>query len=115
VVGSVFSVYSRIIAAYELGRRLKLPQRQLDAVWRSATSDEKAPFLASAQTFISPDSTFSPAKPDAAKPFVERLALSEPGLDPNVPKLVYMYYSAIALNEAAEASLAARGARATDH
>lgn len=108
VVGSIFSVYARMVAAYTLGQRLHLPQSELDAAWSAAPAAEKAPFLASAQSLVSSAQAYSAAKPEAVDPFVQRLGLAQGALDPDVPKLLHMYYSATALSELAEADLAAR-------
>jgi len=110
VVGSVFSVYSRMAAAYALDRQVQLPERQLIAAWVAATPAERAPYLASAQTFIRPESNFQSVKPDAVTPFEQRLGLNEKGVDPNTAQLLQMYYSALALSQLAEADLASRGA-----
>jgi hypothetical protein len=113
VVGSVMSVYSRVVAAFTLGNQLQLPERQLYDAWAAATPEEKAPFFASAESFLQSGVTFAAAKPEAAAPFVQRLGIGAKAQGPTVPQLVHMYYSAMALNELAEASLAARGASPT--
>ena len=115
VVGSVTSVYARMVAAFTLGRQLQLEERQLYDAWAAATPEEKAPFVASAQSFLQPGATYAAAKPDAATPFVQRLGVGAKAEDPTVPQLVHMYYSAMALNELAEANLAASGASATEN
>jgi hypothetical protein len=109
VIGSIFSVYSRMVAAFTLGRQLQLPERQLIQAWTAATPEERAPYLASAQTFIRPDATFQPAKQEASKPFEQRLGIGGKSQSGTVPQLLNMYYSAMALSQTAEADLAARG------
>jgi hypothetical protein len=113
VVGTVMSVYLRIVAAGTLGSQLQLPEGQLYDAWAAATPEEKAPFVASAQSFLQPGATYAAAKPEAAAPFVQRLGIGAKAQGPTIPQLVHMYYSAVALNELAEASLAARAAPAT--
>jgi len=115
VVGSVMSVYARMVAAFALGSQLQLPERRLYEAWAAATPDEKAPFVASARSFLQPGVTFAAAKPEAAAPFVQRLGIGAQAQGPTVPQLVHMYYSAMALNELAEANLTARGASATEN
>jgi hypothetical protein len=113
VVGSVMSVYARMVAAYTLGSQLQLTERQLYDAWAAATPEEKAPFVASAQSFLQPRAAYAAAKPEAAIPFVQRLGISSKAEGPSISQLVHMYYSAMALNELAEADLTARGASAT--
>ena len=113
VVGSVTSVYARMVAAFTLEHQLQLGERQLYDAWAAATPEEKAPFVASAQAFLQPGAAYATAKPDAAAPFMQRLGIGAKAEDPTVPQLVSMYYSAMALNDLAEASLKARGASAT--
>jgi len=114
VVGSVMSVYARMVAAFTLGSRLQLPERQLYDAWAAATPEEKAPFVASAQSFLRADAAYAAAKPEAAAPFVQRLGIDAKAQAPVIPQLVHMYFSAMALNELAEADLAARGASAAE-
>jgi len=110
LVGAAISLYPRMVAASFLGTQLKIPQRQLDSAWTAATPDERAPYLASARSFLSPGGKFVPAAPGAVAPFQHRLDLTRDGLDPRVPQVLHMYYSASALSELSEAELAARGA-----
>jgi len=105
VVGAVFSVYLRMVSAYFIGRQLNLPQRQLDTAWTSATPEEKAPFIASARSFLSPAASFAPANPEAVAAFERRLELGK-SLDRKGSEALHMYFMATALNELAEANLA---------
>jgi hypothetical protein len=115
VVGSVMSVYARMVAAFTLGSQLQLPERQLYDAWAAATPEEKAPFVASAQSFLQPGAAYAAASPEAAALFVQRLGIDAKAQGPTIPQLVHMYYSATALNELAEASLAAKGASASEN
>jgi hypothetical protein len=110
VVGSVMSVYARSVAGYSLASQLQVPERQLYDAWAAATPEEKAPFVTSAQSFLERGVAFAAAKPEAADPFVRRLGIAAKSPGPTLPQLVHMYYSAMALNELAEANLAAKGA-----
>jgi hypothetical protein len=114
VVGSVMSVYSRMVAAFALGSQLQLSERQLYEAWTAASTEEKAPFVASARSFLQRGAVYAPARPEAAAPFVQRLGIGAKAQEPTVPQLAHMYYSAVALSEIAEASLAARGASAAE-
>jgi hypothetical protein len=115
VVGAVMSVYARMVSGYGLASQLQIPERQLYDVWAAATPEEKAPFVASARSFLQRGATFAAAKPEAAGPFVQRLGITATAPEPTMPKLLHMYYSAMALNELAEADLAARGASAAQN
>ncbi len=114
VVGAVVSVYARTVTAVTLGRDLHLEERQLYDAWAVATDAERAPFLASAHSFLQPGVEYAAAAPDAAAPLVHRLGIGANAEGPSVLRLVALYYSAMALNELAEARLKARGASATD-
>jgi hypothetical protein len=64
--------------------------------------------VAAAQSFLSPSSAYAAPPPDAVKPFLARLKLTGPEVNPRFPPIVQMYYSSHALNELAEAQLAAQ-------
>jgi hypothetical protein len=109
VVGSVFSVYSRSAAAYFVASQAQIQERQLLDAWAAATPAEKAPFVASARTFLSPAKAFAAADPAAVTPFEARLGLAGKPLDSKVPAALPMYFTATALSELSEADLAAAG------
>jgi hypothetical protein len=111
LVGSVFSVFWRTASAYALGTRLHIPEQRLVAAWTDASAAQKAPFLSSAKTFLSPGQALAPAPVEAANPFGERLGLADQALDKAALGTLAAYYSAMALSELSERDLAARGAR----
>ncbi len=112
LVGSVFSLYMRMVAATSLESQINIPQRQLDSAWSAATPEEKAPYLAGARSFLAADRTVATAKLDAVAPLQQRLGPPAESLDPRILQIMHSYYSATALSELAEIDLASRGASA---
>lgn len=110
LIAAVTATFLREGAAMYLAERAAIAQPTLDAAWAAASPADKAPFVASAESFLSPQAAFAKAPDAAVAPFEQRLQLDPKALDAQAQAALHMYFTAAALSDEAEAKLAAEGA-----
>jgi hypothetical protein len=108
LVAATLGAFTRTGVAVYFAAEKAIGQPDLDRAWSAASPEEKAPFLTAAKNFLDPKSPPTSPTPAEATPFARRLHLDG---DPRLLSPIQEYYLATALGEAAEAQLAAEGAK----
>jgi hypothetical protein len=110
LVGATVAAFFRMGKAIYIGTEFAISQQRLDAAWKAAASDEKAPFYKVAADFLDPASPATKSELKDLLPFERRLGI-DPKTDPRMLAMVLEYFNATAIGERSEAQLAAKGAK----
>jgi hypothetical protein len=106
---AVHGAFKRAAVGLYFASVFAIGEHRLDAAWKAASANEKAPFLTTAKAMLDPKASATAPSLAETAPFARRLKITSN--DPGELAPIQQYYLATALIEVAEAQLASEGAQ----